>query len=547
MDKKACIIAAGVFGGNRCLLKNRDRNYVPELTVYHEIRNGLEVLYVKDEVTGWLEGMNEKGIGIVNAALMVGHDEAEKKLVKTVGKKSSDGARILKALEQPTLNEAIESAKTYLGGIKGHTFLSTPRRTVALEMTSKHDPVTRKLDQADIHVRTNHGIEYPDAGYQEGEDYISSISRREQAKEFLADVSKPERLAPTVYEHRDGDAEDPNNMVRDNPKTGMRTTSQLVLDLTQKKAMLYLIPGKVRYKGYHIDFPDDYKPKLQFELYKYTDLDGDGDYDVVRKKDRLKKEAMIQRVAQRYASCDVLGHGLQDIVDHGTGILYHGSTRSFQKFDTRYVRHNLVDKYYGGGIFLTPKKHVAEQYAGATRNASLPSSIIQDLSSIHPNAALLLQALVDEGGGAWDKLFAIATKHYPDETPAEALELWLGLDPNLILDISEHVEGSRSARQTEETLFDLWGKTSLSVPSYIFDTIQQVGLNPEAYQPKVYTVLVSGLEKVLVTKSRSAAKKAHANGYDAVIFCGMDLVGNVPEVAVFDPGRVRILRREVVE
>ena len=52
LTREACIIAVGDFGGDRCLFKNRDRNYTPELRVYHEVRNGVEVLYVKDEVTG---------------------------------------------------------------------------------------------------------------------------------------------------------------------------------------------------------------------------------------------------------------------------------------------------------------------------------------------------------------------------------------------------------------------------------------------------------------------------------------------------------------
>ena len=53
------------------MFKNRDRNYVPELKIYHTRRNGVEMVYFKDEHTGWVEGINEHGIAVANSALMV--------------------------------------------------------------------------------------------------------------------------------------------------------------------------------------------------------------------------------------------------------------------------------------------------------------------------------------------------------------------------------------------------------------------------------------------------------------------------------------------
>ena len=278
MTREACIVAVGEFGGSRCLLKNRDRNYTPELRLHHEVRNGVEILYVRDEVTGWAEGINEHGIGVVNAALMVGHDEAEKKLVKTVGKKSKDGDRILRALEKDNLDDAAEVARTYKGGVKGHTIVSDPKTSVSIEMTSEHNPVIRSLRNGDLYVRTNHGISHPDAGYTDGDDYVSSKTRRDQASRVLKGVEKPQDIAPAVYGKRKGDKKDPNNMVRDTDN--MRTTSQMVLDLTTKLLYLYLIPGKVDYLGYKNDLPKGYKPKIRYKVFEYTKLDKDGDFDV---------------------------------------------------------------------------------------------------------------------------------------------------------------------------------------------------------------------------------------------------------------------------
>lgn len=292
--KSACIIAAGVFGGNRVLLKNRDRNYVPEVRVYHEIRNGREILYVKDEITGWVEGMNEDGVGVVNSSLLVGRDEAEKKLVETVGK-NKDGLRVLAALEQPSLDQALESLKTYMGGLKGHTFVSDGTQGYYVEMTSKHNPITKKMEGDDLYVRTNHGVEYPDSGYTEGDDLVSSVARREVSTQKLREVQGVDEIAPTIYGSRRKDLGDTNNMVRDTPE--MRTVSQLVMDLTRKRVKLYLIPGKIRYLGYVDNLPSDYKPKIKFDLFKYTDIDGDGDFDVVKRKPKKKvdvKTASLQ-------------------------------------------------------------------------------------------------------------------------------------------------------------------------------------------------------------------------------------------------------------
>ena len=72
-----CIIVSKEVKDKFILAKNRDRAYKPKLEVVHTILDGVEVAYLHDTITDWSEGMNEFGIGVVNAALLVGHDEAE--------------------------------------------------------------------------------------------------------------------------------------------------------------------------------------------------------------------------------------------------------------------------------------------------------------------------------------------------------------------------------------------------------------------------------------------------------------------------------------
>jgi hypothetical protein len=281
-SKKACVIAVGPWGGRKCLYKNRDRNYTPQIEIVHEMRNGVEVLYLHDTGTGWCEGLNEYGIGVVNSALQVARDEAEKKIVRETHKKSKDGPRILNILECTGLEQAITEAKEFKGGIKGHTLLADPERTYSLEMTKKHEARMRKLPEGKIFVRTNHGLYYDDSGYTEGADYESSVVRRDRAKRYLRGLPHPDDLAPETIRRRSRDKQDPNNVIRDTEN--MSTSTQVVLNLDDLEMVLYLLPGKVDFLGYRNKIPGSREEKLSLRVLEYVDLDGDGKPDTQRVK-----------------------------------------------------------------------------------------------------------------------------------------------------------------------------------------------------------------------------------------------------------------------
>ena len=271
-QKTACIISVGEWGGKRCLLKVRDRNYRPRIKVYHIILDGVEIAYMKDEITGWIEGLNEFGIGLVNTSLLVVTDEAEQEIAAR-GVKRLDGKRMMEALKQKTIEDAAEAISTNRKGLKGHTFVSDATRTISLEATKNHEYVQRTLSKK-IHTRTNHGFVYDDAGYTDGEDYESSTERRNQAMKVLRGLESPEDLAPELLKKRKEDRNDPNNMIRDTDN--MRTTSQLVLNLTDLVLGLYLIPKKMQWMGISTNLPKGYEPKISINVYKFKDYDGDG-------------------------------------------------------------------------------------------------------------------------------------------------------------------------------------------------------------------------------------------------------------------------------
>ena len=82
------MIATIHLNGETFLAKNRDRKYNPNIEIIHELINGTEVMFIHDTLTDWSEGMNEYGIGIVNASLMVDFDEFEGDIAK--GDKDKD-------------------------------------------------------------------------------------------------------------------------------------------------------------------------------------------------------------------------------------------------------------------------------------------------------------------------------------------------------------------------------------------------------------------------------------------------------------------------
>lgn len=247
-----CIIAAVPTPNGPCLVKNRDRSYLPDLRLYNGVIAGKEVAVVTDLLTEWLEGINEAGIAIVNSALMVIADEkagadaegAAKDLAKQKKTtKSQDGARILRALKFEDIDDVLESLVTFREGINGHTFVATPDSLYVIEKTTKYPAIVKKLDAGKIHVRTNHGHFHPDTGYQGGEKLKSSKIRNRLARLVLNGKTRPEELIKalntTIFEE-----DSPFNMVRRTDL--MKSSSQIVLRPHELDLYFHVIKDQVQ-------------------------------------------------------------------------------------------------------------------------------------------------------------------------------------------------------------------------------------------------------------------------------------------------------------
>jgi hypothetical protein len=272
---RECIIIGGQAQGGNVLGKQRDRNYAPKLRIVRELINGLEVVYLHDLYTDYLEGMNEKGIGIINAALLVSDDEkAARSFMDRQKKKgnSNDGPRIKRALGMPKLNQCIKSIVGYDTGLKGHTFVGSPSSMYSVEMTSMHNPVVNKLDPTTgMDVRTNHGEEHSGAGYSadtQPDDYLSSKIRKATAQVAIANLDSHEDMMPALTKQT-FDSSSNMNMRRTTDK--MRSSSQIMMHLDKLEFIFYAIPGECNYVGMIDKTPDNHEPVITVRVLEYNE------------------------------------------------------------------------------------------------------------------------------------------------------------------------------------------------------------------------------------------------------------------------------------
>ena len=263
-----CIIVSKEVGNKFILAKNRDRAYKPVLEIVHTIIDGVEVAYLHDVTTDWSEGMNEYGIGVVNAALLVGHDEAEHKIVKKGGKPGPDGDKMRNIIKQKTLKDALKSCLSYKGksnlALKGHTFISSPKYMISIEATSKHKPDIELHNTENPVVRTNHGHVFTDAGYTNGIKYLSSKMRKISAEKSVDNVTNWEQIGPAMRKQYFS-KESQLNMRRNTPS--MFTSSQTIMNLTDRILEIEYFKDKVeRFEGIKTSLPKGYTPKIQIKV-----------------------------------------------------------------------------------------------------------------------------------------------------------------------------------------------------------------------------------------------------------------------------------------
>lgn len=283
-----CVVAAKYLDDIGWVgMKNRDRNYKPEISLIQSFEDGIERLLLKDEMTGYTEGINEYGISILSSATLVKDDENEIREIrkKKKGTKkqriadgeyvSKDGKKLRTALLEKTIDKVIKKLQE-LAPLGNHLVFNEDKcYMVEIDITvaERKDKIEKRLDdpeyenpepdvdvkvkeikKGDIVVRTNHGIYLNQAGYQDDEDKIINQNEDQEFIEWMklnresseirySTVEKSMNKANTVDDMLSSISDRSNKNPQFNPlrtakktdKKSLRTTGQIIIIPSKKK------------------------------------------------------------------------------------------------------------------------------------------------------------------------------------------------------------------------------------------------------------------------------------------------------------------------
>lgn len=281
-----CTVAAVRLKDGIVLAKNRDRGYTAKMNVIHEIVDDVEMVYWHDINTDWSEGMNEYGIGIVNASLLVKDDEKESDKIKEkqeddensydeteVEKKATDGVKIREALKQKKLFDAIKSIVSFVGkddknvGVKGNTIVAQKDNVYIVEETSQDSPIINKFNKDEkVMVRTNHGIFHKNVGYTKGIKKKSSHMRMDIAEVNLEDAQTDQDVIDTLKTQYTKNKF--LNPYRLNNNFNMQTVGQIMMNLNKKEVTIRMDEEFGVFEGIESRLPEGYKAKIKIKIEK---------------------------------------------------------------------------------------------------------------------------------------------------------------------------------------------------------------------------------------------------------------------------------------
>jgi len=237
-----CIIAAKYFKDTGWILaKNRDQNYVADTTILDKIDPNVgEILLLDDKTIKYQEGMNHKGLVIITTSL-----------TPIISQETNDNdGNIIKAalkLADP------EAAAKYVieKQLTGFIFIGTPEKLIVVEAArdrngrGEYHATSNVIPQNELIVRTNHGVEYPWAGFQMGisatQDMWTKSSKTRQiiAERVLKNAKTPEEMLDGLAK-REVDNLQMNVFRVESTPSQMRTIFQWAL--VPKTSTVYLRP-----------------------------------------------------------------------------------------------------------------------------------------------------------------------------------------------------------------------------------------------------------------------------------------------------------------
>ena len=258
-----CVIVAKYFPGQGWAgAKNRDRRYIPTLDFIEDTRDGVSRMMMHDQITGYREGINSRGVSILNTSLDVGEDEPDVEAGRA--KTSPDGLAIAEALLQP---DPFDAAKLLIQRrLVGCTMVFNAHTLYLIEASDRDGQAPYRyrvqlIPRSQTVARTNHGIWLPWASFQrrqddpeQTQDRISSEARLLQAQQIVEQAQEPEDLVDDlcrVYINHP----QLNVMRTSTEPNRFRTTCQLLA--VPRQRTLYCRPVS---SNLHFDFWDLNRP-----------------------------------------------------------------------------------------------------------------------------------------------------------------------------------------------------------------------------------------------------------------------------------------------
>ena len=296
-----CVIVYTTIDNKKILVKNRDRVYKPNIVIIHELVDGVEMAYIKDLKTGWIEGLNGNGIGIINSTL--NRNDGKYKVDKSYLKMKKN--RILDALHKTDskkiINEIIEDNKK-VPFLEGHSLIVCDDKCLHIENNVDNKFVITKIN--DTSVFTNSGKSFDDAGFVKGKKGLSSFLRRKNIEmelknkqinsyEELIDIMNKNYIGidPRFHSYRDEKMIEKHlhNNSEKNKKNMkiVRTTGQILLNLTDKELVYYEDINNSKGVKYINNLPKNYNPIIKVIINK------------TEKNKELKKSKLTQKYLKK--------------------------------------------------------------------------------------------------------------------------------------------------------------------------------------------------------------------------------------------------------
>lgn len=231
-----CTTVAGKLGETTFLFKNRDRSYTPDTKIIREKVDGTEVVYYTDQ-TGWIEGMNEHGVGFVFSQL-TGKEWKGYSPSYHVSDDPKDDSRFKKFAEGVkkilTAKNAEDAIKKLYASEKSGSFLIGDSNSLyEVEVfEGKHKQRKLAFNEIPYYTKTNHGTLFSHAGHQPSGYSIkraSSEIRRHQAMTQLQGIQDISEI-PSRMKFQAFDPESSMNVFRTDREE--YTISQCMMDLS---------------------------------------------------------------------------------------------------------------------------------------------------------------------------------------------------------------------------------------------------------------------------------------------------------------------------